>query len=66
MLLVKAGKGKQVGDFGLEVLVFDGNIGGDGLTRMSFGERKMDGSNNTETRAANDAERKAKKSTGHL
>lgn len=51
----------QVGDFGLEVLEFDDKIGGGHLTRICFGERKMDGSNNTESRAANDAEGKAKK-----
>ena len=37
---------------------FDGKIGGDGLARMYFGERKMDGNNNTEARTANDAETK--------
>ncbi len=46
-------RGEKAGgawDFGLEVLDSYDKIGGEGLARMCFGERRMDGSNNTESR----------------
>ncbi len=48
-------------DFGLEVLGFDGKMGGKGLTRMSFGERKMGGSDNMEARTGSEAQGKVRK-----
>ncbi len=48
-------------DFGLEVLDFDGRIGEEGLTRMTFGDRKMDGNENMEGRTGNDVGGKGKK-----